>query len=127
MSNPVTKEEIQKHEANILKIIKEKNVCWITDIFVYYRRITKKTFYNYSLDESEEIADAIEANRLKGRESLLAKWATSENSTLQLALFKLMAEDSQRKAIAMNYLDVTSKGEKLQSINLIDASEDNKD
>ncbi len=124
MSNPVTKEEIQKHEANIIKIIKDNNVCWITDIFVYYRRITKKTFYNYSLDESEEIADAIEANRLKGRESLLAKWANSENSTLQLALFKLMAEDSQRKAIAMNYIDVTSKGEKLQSINLVDANED---
>jgi len=120
MPNPVTPEIIFEHEKKIIDIIKEKNVCFLSDLHIYYKRISKQTFYNYHLDESIQIQDAIEANRLKGRESLLAKWATSENSTLQLALFKLMAQDDQRKAIAMNYLDVTTKGDKMQTITLID-------
>jgi hypothetical protein len=65
------------------------------------------TFYDHKLQNSEKIKAALSNNRIKTKQSLMRKWYKSENATLQMGLFKLLATPEERKALSLSYIDQT--------------------
>lgn len=92
----------KKLAALAIKEIKEHNLFYADDVFAFLP-CSKATFYNHKLEQLDDIKNLLEQNRIKTKTSLKAKWYKSENATLQLALFKLLSDDSERRALAMEY------------------------
>ena len=99
----------EQYEAEILEVIKANNLFHIRDIFTFYSGIKSSQFYNLELEKSETLLKAIDDNKTKTCQSLKNMWYKSGNPTLQLALFKLICTDEERKAISMNYQEITGK------------------
>ena len=93
------------YEREILEIIKTKFLTKITQIFTYYSGCSERTFYNNNLHEMQTIKKALQDNRTKACQSLLAKWLNSDNPTLQMAAYKILCEDEDRKKLSMTYTD----------------------
>ena len=53
-----------------------------------------------------EIVKAIYDNRSKVRMGLLKKWYESDNATVQIALFKMIGTEEQRKKLCSTYVEV---------------------
>jgi hypothetical protein len=66
----------------------------------------------------DSIKEAIYSNKRRGVTTLLSKWLSSENATLQLAAMRLVADDDERKKLSMNHTDVTTNGRDIKSFNL---------
>ena len=62
--------------------------------------IAPSDFYEYKLEESEVIKNAIEINRAKLKRELRAKWFESTNATLNAALYKLVCTEEEKRALS---------------------------
>lgn len=115
------------HEQNILKIIEDENIFSILDIFAYYTKCSRSTFYEIGLDKSDCLKNAIDNNKAKTKQTLKNRWFESENPTLQLALFKTICTEEERKSLSMNYTELTGKdGSKLIQTSVIVRSDHEK-
>ena len=94
-----------QHEQEIIEIIKKHNLFDILSIFAFYTKMSRATFYNYSFDKLDTILKALDDNKLKTKQSLKNKWYKSDNPTLQIALYRTICTDEERKAIAISYSD----------------------
>jgi hypothetical protein len=106
----------KKVEKEILSIIESENLFDIDTIFAYYKGCSKSTFYSHDLHELDSIKSALENNRLVTKQDLKKKWFESENPTVQIALFKLIATPDERKNLSQNYTDVTTAGKEIKQI-----------
>lgn len=97
-----------------LEAIKLHKLIFIEDV-VSYLPCVKATFYDHKLHESDELKELLEKNRTEIKVSMRNKWYRSDNATLQMALMKLIGTDTERKLLSMNYIDHTTKGEKIES------------
>lgn len=102
-------------ERQALEAIKQHNLFFIEDL-VAYLPCDKTTFYTHKLNENHSIKGALEQNRIQTKNGLRSKWYKSPNASMQIALYKLIADDSERKKIAQNYTDVTTDGQKLPTV-----------
>lgn len=100
-----------------LKVIKEHNLIFIEDV-VAYLPCSKPTFYAHSLNESDELKELLEQNKIRTKTELREKWYESSNATLQMALYKLLATQQEHRKLAMEYRDHTSRGESITDINI---------
>lgn len=119
MATKKPKEKVCKkdiYEREILEIIKTKFITKIKQIFSYYSGIQSAQFYNLGLEKSETLLKAMQDNRTKACQSLLSKWLHSDNPTLQMAAYKILCEDEDRKKLSMAYTDITSKDQGIQPI-----------
>lgn len=103
-----------EHEAGILEAIARHPIFSFKDIFVYYKGCSRPTAYNHHLELLDSIKEAIYANRRKGVTSMLAKWTTSGNATLQLAAMRMICDKEEHRSLNQNYTDLTTDGEKIQ-------------
>ena len=104
-----------EHEKAILETIAKNPIFKFKDIFVYYKGCSRATAYNHNLDKLDSIKEALYSNRRKGVSSLLAKWLTSDNATLQLAAMRMICDTEEHRSLNQNYTDLTSKGEKIEN------------
>lgn len=107
-------------------IIKHK-LFFIEDI-VAFLPIAKKTFYEYfplDSNESNELKELLETNRVSLKVSMRSKWYTSNAPALQMALMKLIASPEELRKLSMNH-QVTEEVEKpiFKQLDL-DVTEDN--
>lgn len=91
-------------EANGLVFVEE--VC-------NYLPCCKSTFYNKGLDDLDTIKDALARNRVSKKLALRKKWEDSDNATLQMGLYKLLATPEELAALSMQQIDHTTKGKEL--------------
>ena len=84
-----------------LKAIDEHNLVFIEDV-VCYIPCSKTTFYSKRLHESDAIKEAIYENRQSKKIALRTKWEDSENATLQMGLYKLMANEDELERLNNN-------------------------
>lgn len=110
----MTEEQKKQHIEKIKIILNEEKIFTFKDIFVFYKGCSKSTAYLHGLDKSDDIKDALEMNKRRGVQSLIDKWIDSENPTLQIAAFKVIADPEERKAISSNYTDHSTLGEKIE-------------
>ena len=101
-------------------IVKHK-LFFVEDI-VSFLPIAKKTFYEYfplDSNESNELKELLEVNRVTLKVSMRSKWYTSNAPALQMALMKLIATPEELKKLSMTYSDVTSDNKPIQGITQI--------
>lgn len=113
-----TQEEKDKLFEQALKIAKEKRLIFVEEVIAYLP-ISKPTFYDYYPKDSNdfnELKRVINDNKIAIKQGLREKWYESDNATLQMALYKLTAREEERKKLAMSYVDNTTKGEKINGI-----------
>ena len=77
-----------------LKIIKSKKLCFIDDVAAFLP-CSRRTFYNMELHKLHSIKDALDDQRINKKIALRNKWEDSENATLQVGLYKLLANDDE--------------------------------
>ena len=87
-------------------IVKHK-LFFIEDI-VAFLPISKKTFYEYypvDSNESNELKELLEVNRVTLKVSMRSKWYTSNAPALQMALMKLIASPEELKKLSMQFIE----------------------
>lgn len=109
----MTEQQKIEHIKKIKLILESEKIFTFKDIFVFYKGCSKSTAYLNELDKSDDIKEALEMNKRRGVQSLIDKWIDSENATLQIAAFKIIADPEERKAISQNYTDVTTNNESI--------------
>jgi hypothetical protein len=109
----MTKAQVDKHIKDIIKLIPTKGIYCFSDVFVYYKAISRATAYNHGIDKIDDIKEAIYANKRKGVTSMLDKWIRGDNATLQIAAMRLISDDHERKALNQQYVDHTTGGDKM--------------
>ena len=115
----------QQHEKDIIKVIRGKKIFRISHIFNHYLELGSSQFYNLELEKSENIKEALLQNREKAKEHMIHKWVSGENSTLQIAAFRLLADKEEHQLLNQQYVDHTTKGEQIR-FNIGFTTEDDK-
>jgi hypothetical protein len=95
--------------SQCLEVIKEKKLIWIEEIFAFVPFV-RSTFYAKKLDKSDTIKKALEDNRIEMKAVMRVKWLVSDNPTLQLALYRLIATPEEFERLNVQRIDHTSKG-----------------
>lgn len=88
-----------------IRYIEEHGLFFIEDV-VAYLGIAKSTFYDHfpeDSDESNDIKDRLNKNKMNTKVSIRSKLHKSTSPTGLLALYKLLATDDERRALAMEY------------------------
>lgn len=99
-----------KYEKEICATIEKDKIFFIEDIFCYYGGISRSQFYSIELNKSDTLLKAMSDNKIKALQGMRAKWYNSDNSALQIALFKLLCTDAERRKLAINYNEVEHSG-----------------
>lgn len=94
--------------AESLKVIDKYKIVFITDIMAYVP-FSKALFYKKGLDKVEAIKVAIVENKVLIKAGLRQKWYKGSNAITQLALYKLIGTETERKAISNAQVEVKGK------------------
>ena len=108
--------DTQKLFEQAKEAVKSHNLFFIEDI-VAFIPCTKPTFYDHfpvDSDELNELKDLLEQNRIKTKSSIRAKLYKSEKAAELLALYRLIATPEEHQRLNQQYIDHTSKGEKIE-------------
>ena len=101
------------YEKEILEVIeKNEDICFITEIFIIYSGCCRDTFYNHGLDKFDTIKSALEENRAKIKKKMRGNWQKKYASpALQIAAYKLMGTDEERKRLSQTYIELTGQND----------------
>jgi len=83
-----------------------KEKCYFIEQVVSFMPCGKVTFYDYFPIDSNEmnaIKAILDKNKIEIKSAMYKKWFDSDNATLQLAFFKLIGDDNERKALSTNW------------------------
>jgi hypothetical protein len=84
---------------------------------------TRKTLYDWEFHKSDILKALIEQNKVKVKNFLRKQWREG-NPTLQLALYKLLSTQEERKALQMEYTEHSGGVEiKLPPLNFTNGSD----
>lgn len=112
-----------------LKFIEEEKLCFFDELSLFVPP-TIKTLYDWKFHESEDIKNAILKNRLAAKRKLKKQWQFEEAApVLQLAVFKLMADEDEFSRLTTSKNDVKAdmKGGVVISISPLEGCEPIKD
>lgn len=96
----------EKIYSQALEVAGEKSAMFIDDVIAELPCSTS-TFYEFFKAESEEmeaIKGKLAVNRVKAKRALRVKWFNNDNATTQMALYKLIATDEERRGLSMQYI-----------------------
>tara|TARA_B110000093_G_scaffold163976_1_gene187287 strand:- start:631 stop:1005 length:375 start_codon:yes stop_codon:yes gene_type:complete len=88
-------------EKQSLEAIEKHELFFITDV-VAYLPCSSSTFYDYKLEKSEAIKEALTKVKTELKVSMRSKWYKSQNATLQMGLMKLLSTSEEIKKLSMN-------------------------
>jgi len=81
-------------EKKALAVIKRNKIKFITHVAAFLP-CSERTFFNKDLQDLQSIKDAIETNRIGAKVKALNRWEKSKNPTLEVAFYKLIADDDE--------------------------------
>ena len=99
MKKKISKIKYTKFEKDCLKAIEKNGITFLDEIFTFVK-IQPSEFFEYNLQESTKIKDAIDINRARLKRDLRAKWLDSSNATLNAALYKLVCTEEEKKSLS---------------------------
>jgi len=97
-----------KYEKELLKAIEKYKWMRWAHIDWTALNFSRATAYNYKLDKLDTIKEAFEKNRAKAQNYLLQKWIQSDNATLQIAAFKIVADNEDLRRLNQSYVEQTN-------------------
>ena len=106
--------KILKQKA--IEAIEKNKLIFIVDICAFIG-IAKSTYYEHftiGSDDSNELSDLLEKNKITLKVSIRKKWFDSNRDTGLMALYKLCSTPEEHKKLQQNYTDHTTGGEKLK-------------
>lgn len=95
--------------------IKANNLFFIEDI-VAWLPCSKPTFYELFPIESNdfnELREMIEQNKIKTKSAIRAKLFKGEKAAELLSLYRLICTNEERQMLNQQYIDHTTKGQKI--------------
>jgi hypothetical protein len=95
-------------EDKALKVIQENKLVYFDELCLYLQP-SRATLYNMGIDKLDSIKEAIGKNRVERKKKMRNKWEESDNATLQIAAYKLIAEDDEIAKITMSRVESTGK------------------
>jgi len=98
-----------------LEVIEREELVFFNEI-EHYISACKTTLETHGLDKMGIIKDALSKNKISAKKELRNKWMNSDNATTQIALYKLLGEDTELKALSGQHVDHTSGGDKLSIV-----------
>jgi len=87
----------------------QKNKLFFTDDLMAYLPCSRATYYHKGLDKSDAIKDAINKNRILAKVDLRKEWRFSNNATLQISLYKLLATEDELQRLSTHKFDNAAK------------------
>lgn len=105
-------DKAKQYEAEMLAAIKEHKIAFFNHCFAFVP-FSRRTAYEHFLHQSHTIKDAINKNRVQGKNYMLTKWIESDNATLQVAAYRLLSDSEEHQKLNQSYVDHTTKGEKI--------------
>jgi ACT domain-containing protein len=110
------KEILEKAKEAVM----QNNLYFVEDI-VAFIPISKSTFYEYfpsGSDELDDIKELLDNNKISTKVELRKKLSQGDKAAEILALYKLIATEDERRALSMQHIDHTTKGETINVISL---------
>ena len=101
-------------KAKVFEQAKEmivKHKLFFIDDIIAFLPIAKSTFYEWKMEQSDDLKALLEKNRIELKVSMRSKWYTSNAPALQMALMKLIASPEELRKLSMNH-QVTEEVEK---------------
>jgi hypothetical protein len=95
------KEEILE---KCIEVIREEKLTFFNDLTIYVEP-TMATLYEWEFEKSERIKSELAKNKLRSKKKMRCKWEESDNATLQIAAYKLIAEKEEIEALTVNKVD----------------------
>lgn len=89
-----------------LKVIKDNQIIFFDEIHAYLP-CSLSTLYKHGLHNSEDIKDAIREIRVTKKSRLRSRWYESENATLQISVYKLMASEEELRRLSVTKSEVS--------------------
>jgi hypothetical protein len=80
-----------------------KHKLFFIDDIVAFLPIAKSTFYEWKLEQSDELKELLNQNRTELKVSMRSKWYTSNAPALQMALMKLIATPEELRKLSMTH------------------------
>jgi len=109
--------------------IKENNLFFIEDIIAFIP-CNKDTFYRFfpkGSDEYDTLKRLLEDNKVRTKSSIRAKLFKSQKAAELLALYRLICTPEEHQKLNQQYIDHTSKGEKIQPAPIVFYDSDDTD
>lgn len=100
-------DKAKQYEQELLKVIQTKKIAFFDHCFAF-TTFSRATAYNHDLDKLDTIKAAINSNRVSAKNYMLNKWIASNNATLQIAAFRLLADSEEHQKLNQQYIDLTS-------------------
>ena len=113
----------EEYKLELLDVINEKKIAFLDHAFGF-TSFSRSTAYNNGLDKMDDIKDALRKNRVRAKTYMLNKWIEGDNATLQLAAYRLCADPEEHQKLNQQYIDHTTKGEKMQTSITVSATTD---
>lgn len=108
--------DIKKLEQKALKILEKKpDIYFFSDLCVelgYARQYLYEK--GFSPDKNDVLKEALDNNKKMVKRGLRNKWYKSDNPTVQVALYKLLADDEELVKLSNSRMELTgANGEPL--------------
>lgn len=84
-----------------IKVIKEEKLTFFTDLCLFIEP-SLQTLYDWEFEKLETIKSELKKNKLASKKKMRNKWEDSDNATLQIAAYKLIAEKEEIDVLTMN-------------------------
>lgn len=100
--------------------VQEHSLYFIEDV-VAFLPISKPTFYEFfpvDSNEFNDIKELLDNNKISTKVKLRKKLGEGDKAAEILALYKLIATEEERRALSMQHVDHTTKGEQINVISL---------
>jgi hypothetical protein len=86
------------------EVIVKHKLFFIDDIIAFLP-ISKSTFYEWKLEQSDELKELLEQNRTELKVSMRSKWYKSNAPALQMALMKLISTPEELRKLSMQFIE----------------------
>lgn len=89
-----------------IELIKQEKLCFFDEISLFVEP-TVKTLYDWGFHESEDIKAELAKNKVDAKRKLKRNWQKEEAApALQIAVFKLMANDDEFNKLTTSKSDI---------------------
>jgi hypothetical protein len=104
-------------EKMALDAIKKHEIVFIDELACHLP-CDRSTIFNHNLNELDSIKDALNLQKTSLKKDLRGKWRDSDNATTQIALYKLVSDNSEFTKLTGQQIDHTTGGDKV-NINVV--------